>query len=297
MTIIEPKRQNPITIRLDEKYAYVVVDDGTVNPISLEEKTTISSENYGITIYTADGARQYYGTQSKIESVEIKDKYLVIYEEGKSIPWKIDKSGIAVNRSRFDENKEEDIKFVKEKYGLTKGDIPSLNDYEAYIEYVMEIEPKIEHPIGIYLNDEKYNHKDSFDENGKFIIPLSSLNPTIFVGIESPYFSLREGEGVMLDSNCNQYGFRVISSRKSKSFPTQCRILGAQLTRDNLITVYEEGKTIPWKINGDLEVEQYAMFVSISRSDIKYLEENFGLSKDDIENVNSYGLKYDNKEN
>lgn len=293
MALIEPKRQKPITIRLNEKRAYVVLDDETVDPISLEEKTPITSKNYGITVYTADGGRYYYKTQSNIVSAEIKRDYLIIYEEGKSIPWKISKKGICLNRARFDETKESDIKYVKDTYGLEKEAIPSINDYEPAVEYDVIIEPRVENPLTIMFNDEKYNREDFLDKEGKFKIDFSRINPTAISKNESVETPLKKG--VMYDPAHPHYGFKVMSARKSKIFETQCRIVAMEIRDDRLI-VYEEGKKTSWEIDINVDVEQWGQFLDISRQDIRYVEENFGLTRDDIEDINSYGLKYVNEE-
>ena len=245
-------------------------------------------------IYTADGARQYYGTQSKIVGAEMQDDHLIIYEEGKSIPWEFTKTSIVVNRARFDEKSEKDVEYVTQKLGLSKEDIPSLNDYEAYVSYVMTIEPKVLNPIVINFNDEKYNKDCYYDSNtGRFKIPFNQLDATIHIdGVDE---ILPLSNGVMLDSGRSHYGFKVISARKQQTFPTQCRLFGVQLV-DGLINVLEEGKYVSWKIDNNGDVIDYAKFLDIYQRDIDYLRETFGLSRDNIANVNSYGLKYVNKE-
>lgn len=295
MNLLEPKRHNPTVFRLGNIHSYAVVgDEYNPEPIPLDEKIEIKGNCYGMTIYTEDGSRQYYGTQSEIVAAEIKSGYLVVYEDGKSIPWKINKNGKVIRRSSFDAKQATDIKFVTRKYGLTKKDIPSLNDYEAYIENVTTVEPKVSCPILIDLRDSKYSQDCYFDENGKSKIPLEFLDATILVGQNAEKLPL--SHGVMLDDSKPKYGFKVINARRSETFPTQCPLVGVQVI-NGLITVYEQGKTIPWRIDINGSVQEYAQFVEASRRDVRYLSENLCLSKDDIANVNSYGLKYVNKEN
>ena len=293
MTLVEPQRKNPIVIRLNEKRAYVVLDDEFVEPISLEEKATITSQNYGMTIFTADGGKFYYKTQSNIISAAIEDDYLVIYEEGKSIPWKINKNGLLINSAKFDAKSKGDVDFVRKNYGLGKREIPSINDYESVVEYDVTIDPKLDNPLTIMFNDERYKSDDFLDKNGKIKIPFAYIKPTIIGKNESQETSLEKG--VMYDPRYPHYGFKVISARKSKVFATQCRITGAEIRENNLV-VYEEGKQTPWKIDINVDVIDWAKFLDISRRDVKYLEDNFGLSIDDVEEVNSYGLKYVNEE-
>lgn len=295
MNLLEPRRKNPTVFRLGEKQSYAVIgEEFDPEPISLDKKVDIGGDSYGMTIYTADGARQYYGTQSEIIAAEIKGKYLVVYEAGKSIPWKINKKGIALKSARFDENKAEDVNFVIQNYGLTKEDIPALNDYEAYIEYIMQVEPKVSKPITIDLRDPKYSQDCYLDEKGRTKIPLSMLDAKIFTSPNEEKLPL--ADGVMLDEKRQQFGFKVISAKKSETFPTQCPLAGVQV-RDGFIHVYEYGKTISWCLDVNGDVQEYAKFVDASRRDVRYLSEVLCQSKDDIENVNSYGLKYVNKEN
>ena len=293
MNLLEPKRQKPIIIRLQEKSAYVVVEDDSIDPISLEEKVTITSENYGITIYTADGARYYYKTQSNITNVKIERGYVIIYEKGKSIPWCINMKGLCLRRAKFDESKQSDIEHVEKTYGFGKKEIPYINDYEPCVEFDMLIEPKLDNPITIMLNDENYAQDCYLNKNGKTTIPFAYINPTVISKNDLEETSLTNG--VMYSPACPHYGFKVISARKSKVFKTQCRIQGVEI-RDDYLHVYEEGKYKPWKIDISLDVEDWAQFLDIYKRDVQYLKDNFGLSIDDVENVNSYGLRYVNKE-
>ena len=293
MAIIEPQRKNPIVIRLNEKRAYVVVDEDFVEPVSLENKANISSDNYGMTIFTADGAKFYYKTQSNIVSAELKNGYLIIYEAGKSIPWKINKDGACLSHAKFDATKESDIEYVRNAYNLGESDIPSINDYESAIESDVTIDTKIDNPITIMLNDEKYGSDDYLDDEGKIKIPFAYINPTVITKNETKETSIKP-KGVMYDPRNPHYGFKVISARKSKVFGTQCRIIGVEINDEDYLLIHEEGKRKTWKLDINLDVIDWAQFLDASRRDVQYLEDNFGLSKDDVEKVNSYGLKYVN---
>lgn len=293
MTLIEPIRQNPVVFRLGDSRNYAVVGaEYDTEPIPIDNRVAIPGDCFGMNIYTVDGRREYYGTQSKIVSAEIQDKNLVVYEEGKSIPWKFSKNGVVVNRACFDATKKEDVSYAKKKYGCSKRDIPNLNDYEAYIQYVMLIEERLQRPITIDLKDPHYSKACFLDKDGKYKVPFEYLDANIFVGSEK----LPLSKGVMLDEENPCYGFKIISVRKSETFPTQCPLVGVQVV-DGMIHILERGKTTPWRIDINGDVHEYAKFVDVSRRDIKYLNEKFGLSGDDVENVNSYGLKYVNKEN
>lgn len=140
----------------------------------------------------------------------------------------------------------------------------------------------------------KYGSDDYLDEKGKIKIPFFYIKPTVISKNDLKETSLEHG--VIYNPVHPHYGFKVISARKSKIFETQCRIYGVDI-KDDCLFVYEVGKQTPWKLDINLDVKDWAKFLDISRKDVRYLEENFGLSLDDVENVNSYGLKYVNEEN
>lgn len=72
------------------------------------------------------------------------------------------------------------------------------------------------------------------------------------------------------------------------SYFTQCQLFGVEV-ENGLLKVWEDGKTIPWRVDIRTgEVVDYARFSSLSRRDIKYLEEKFGLCIEDLDKVNSY---------
>lgn len=295
MNLLEPKRSNPVVFRLGRTHSYALVgEEYNPEPIILDAKQAIGGNCYGMTIYTEDGLREYFKTQLRIVSAEVKAGYLIVYEAGKSIPWRISQKGKVTRHAHFDAKNDDDVEFVREHYNLTRKAIPALNEYEAYVENVMQVEPKVSSPILIDLRDPKYSKDCYLDEKGKLKIPIEYLSATIVVGSELEKVPL--SKGIVIDEEKPKYGFKVIGARKSETFPTQCPLFGVQVV-DSLITIYEYGKTIPWKIDVNGDVLEYAQFLDASRRDVRYLSENLCLSKDDIENVNSYGLKYVNKEN
>lgn len=288
---IEPKRQNAAVFRISDRETYVVVaEEFNTPPTYINELTTIPGTCYGMDIYTADGRRQYYATQSRVMSAKMQDNHLIVYEEGKSIPWQFSRNGAVIKHAKFDENNKDDIKYVKETYGLSKKDIPHLNDYEAYVEYILQVEPKLNRPITIDLRDGK-NKERYIGADGKYQVPLGLIDASIFVESEK----LPLSNGVMLDRANPRFGFKVISIRDSKEYATQCPLIGVQVI-DGEVHIYEDGKTTPWRFTAEGDVLDYAKFFGCSRRDIRYIKDNFCLSSDEIVNINSYGLKYVNKD-
>lgn len=156
------------------------------------------------------------------------------------------------------------------------------------------LEPKLEGNITIDLRDPKYSEDIWIDKTGKTKIPLKLLDASILLNSQEDKLPL--SNGVMFDTAKPRYGFKVIGYRQSKTIPTQCPLIGVQIV-DEEVCIYEEGKMLPWRIAGNADVLDYAKFVAESRRDIKYIADEFSLSKDEVENINSYGLKYVSKEN
>lgn len=279
MGVFKPKRNRPITIRLGAT-SYVLADARNPEDHTIDNKGIIFLDShYGMDIIGDEGKKYRYGTQRKIDKVEMQDGYLIIYEEGKSIPWKIDINGVIINRAKFDSEK--DIRYVTKSLNLSKRDISKLNDYEPFIEednYL--ITPKTSNPLIIFLNDDN-----------KIKQVLNGIKPTIIakdVDYEMEYFS---------SSESNHYGFKVMGARKSMTFPTQCPIQGIFIEngRNGRIRVIEEGKSHAWRIGKDMTVKDYAHFDDYRMKDSLYLKKHFHIDKSDIDQVNSYGLKYINQ--
>lgn len=85
--------------------------------------------------------------------------------------------------------------------------------------------------------------------------------------------------GVMFGGN--HYGFHLLVEQDGElvatPYATQCRIVGVQIVGDTL-QVMEDHKYIPWRFNktsGELVNE--AVFSFLKRTEITYLQENFGI--------------------
>ncbi len=99
---------------------------------------------------------------------------------------------------------------------------------------------------------------------------------------EIPYYDLQIGCVI----GAKNYGFNIISSEKQDLYYTQCPIYGLEI-KNNLLTIYEEGKNIPWKFSLDGECIEDAKFLSISREDVRYLSTNLGVGSSSLEKVNA----------
>ncbi|MDE6292046.1 MAG: hypothetical protein K2L98_00020 [Bacilli bacterium] len=282
MSVFEPKIESPIIIRLGAKN-YVLADERNQSDACIDEKEIVFlGVHYGMEIIADDGKKYKYATQRRIEKVEMKDGFLIAYEEGKSIPWKINNEGSIITRAKFDEEK--DIRYVTRGLNLKAKDIPRLNAYEPVIEEVdCLITSRVSNPVVIFLNDDlKIKH------------PFSNIKPTIITKEsedEVDYFSTRDN---------THYGFKIIGSKRSVTYPTQCPIQGVSYrqykkSRTGRIIIHEQGKFHPWEITPNLIVKQFAYFNDFHDRDLEYLKENFGLNKKDVVKVNSYGLKYKGK--
>ncbi len=87
----------------------------------------------------------------------------------------------------------------------------------------------------------------------------------------------------------NHYGFCFKDGNGNTNFySTQCPLFGVEI-ENGILKVYEEGKSISWQIDVKTgEVKECAKFLNISRRDLNYLYERFGLEIDDLDKVNSY---------
>ncbi len=95
--------------------------------------------------------------------------------------------------------------------------------------------------------------------------------------------------GVVLSDE--RYGFTFIDEQGSEiEYGTQCPIFGIDIDKENKqVRVWEEGKSIPWRLAMKTgEVVDFAKFLDISKRDLQYLKDHFGLPKESIEEVNSY---------
>ncbi len=282
MSVFEPKIKNPITIRLGVK-SYVLADQKNPEEACINEKGVIyMTAHYGLNLITDNGKKYQYATQRSIEKVEMQDGYLIVYEAGKSIPWKINIEGIIITRAKFDEEK--DLQYVTKALNLKAKDIPRLNAYEPVIEEIdCLIQSRVSNPIVIFLND------DLKKKN-----PFSNIKPTIIT---------KEGEDELdcFSTHDNtHYGFKVISSKRSVTYPTQCPIQGVfyrqyKKSRGGRIIIHEQGKFHPWELSPNLTVKEFAHFNDFREQDMTYLKENFGIDKKDVAKVNAYGLKYKGK--
>lgn len=282
MSVFEPKSQSPIIIRLGAKN-YVLANQMNKDDACIDEKAIVFlGVHYGMDIIADDGKKYKYATQRRIEKVEMKDGFLIAYEEGKSIPWKINNEGLIITRAKFDEEK--DLRYVTRGLNLKAKDIPRLNAYEPVIEEVdYLIKPQVSNPIVIFLNDDlKISH------------PFTNIRPTIMIREDE-----EEHERFSACDNTH-YGFKIISSKKAVTYPTQCPIQGIFYHkygrgRGGRLIIREQGKFHPWEVETNLTVKEFAHFNDFREQDINYLKENFGIDKKNVEKVNAYGLKYKRK--
>lgn len=276
MSVFEPKYSSPITIRLGAN-SYILADGLNKEDTSLDSKAAIfMGIHYGMNIINDENKTYNYGTQRRIEKVKIQDDYLIIYEEGKSIPWKINMKGEIVARAKFDEEK--DLRYVTKALNLKKRDISKLNSYEPLIElkdYL--INPQVSNPIIIFLNDDK-RVKKAFHQVSPTIITKDSEE-------EMDFFNTRDN---------SHFGFKVIGAKKSITYPTQCPVYSVFVEegKNGRIIIRERGKFHPWQLSKKSDVLHYARFDTWREEDANYLKQNFDIDKKDIETVNSYGLKY-----
>lgn len=77
-------------------------------------------ENYGFTIIANKDGKSYYnhyGTEERIAAAGIEGDFLLIYEDGKTLPWRFSKDGSLVEEAVFDFRFNSDSEYY-EKYRL-----------------------------------------------------------------------------------------------------------------------------------------------------------------------------------
>lgn len=93
-------------------------------------------------------------------------------------------------------------------------------------------------------------------------------------------------KGAVFDGG--HYGFLLTDINDvTSTFETQCPISAAEVL-DGSLRVYEVGKFGYWKITMEGEVLEPAKFSKLSRRDIEYMVNAFGVRPEDIDSVNAY---------
>lgn len=88
-------------------------------------------------------------------------------------------------------------------------------------------------------------------------------------------------KGVMFGGE--HYGFDITFTESGEviSRGTQCKIGGVQIVGDN-VTILEENKYIPWRINKNSgEIVNEAKFSFLKKTEMAYLRENFGITDEE----------------
>lgn len=130
--LVESKRVNPLSISLNSnKQKYLLLGENSVIPdYNLRIGCIIGTKNYGFNIITPNNKKSYY-TQCPITAIEVKNRLLMIYEEGKYIPWKFSLDGNCINAATFLNISRKDVNYLTDKLSTHSSLLEQVNE-EAY---------------------------------------------------------------------------------------------------------------------------------------------------------------------
>lgn len=118
------------------------------------------------------------------------------------------------------------------------------------------------------------------------VLKVTNIPGELIIGDEEKD-SIKSQHGAVFSED--HYGFCLSTLEKGKiAYPTQCPIFGVEVV-NGVLRILEDGKFTPWSIDVKTgEILECAKFLNISRRDIRYLKDHFGLGLEDMDRVNSY---------
>lgn len=138
---IKLKFENQVNFSISENIlkCFVLPDDNHKDIISLEHGVIFGEQHFGFTVKSDKKEKtEAYSTQCRVDSAEMVDGKLKVYEEGKMFPWVFKSDGTLVKSATFNELSRKDIDYVKEQVGdFPDKDIPKvlqkINSYKEGI--------------------------------------------------------------------------------------------------------------------------------------------------------------------
>lgn len=247
---LDMKILNPINIKLGKDSNVILADNKEKKDLPLEPGALFEGEHYGFVLisdYNGKQTETVYATQCKLEAVCIEGGDLKIFEEGKKVPWRFDKTGKLKN-SILDEFTDD----FKRK----------IDDF--IVESVMNMEnPVLLNPIRINIAKSPEQSVILKDERIK---KDYSLYPGLVLG--NVHF------GFILVVNTEE-------GEKEIAYPTQNRItaIGCEHSFFDDLRIFEDGKYHPWLFSHDGKLKKEAAYNPYSRRDEAFIQEHFGSSE------------------
>lgn len=247
---LEAKILNPVSIRLGKNYNIIMEDEKTHKEYPLIPGVMFGGEHYGFVLITEHNGKQretVYPTQCKIQAIGINGGILKVFEDGKKLSWRFDKTG-KLEHSTFDDFTDEfrsNFDIIVENYDMFMG------------------EPTLMNPLNIKISRNPEESVILKDENIKEDYPLYP--------------------GVMLGNV--HYGFILIidtdKGQKEVVYPTQNRIdaVGIEGNIYGDLKVFENGKYHPWLFGYDGKFKKEASYNQYSRRDKAFVEDCYGLNE------------------
>lgn len=253
--LLEAKISNPVRIRLGKNSNFIMADEKNKENHPLIPGALFGGEHYGFILIVDYNGKQkefVYPTQCKIEGAGILNNILNIFEEGKKIAWKFDKSG-NLEHSAFDEFTDEfrsKFDVVGENYDMFMGKPILINPINIKI----ALDPE----ESVILKD------DDVQEN-------YPLFPGVMLGTEHYGFVL------LIDS---------ANGQKEIIYPTQNRIEAVGIEKSTYhseLKIFEKSKYHPWVFTPDGKFKSESSYNQYSRRDKLFVKECYGLNENSSE--------------
>lgn len=257
---IDAKILNPVSIRLGKNYNIILEDEKTSEEYPLIPGVVFGGEHYGFVLITEHNGKQretVYPTQCKIQAIGLEEDVLKVFEEGKKLSWRFDKTG-NLEHSTFDDFTDE----------FRSNFASSVENYNMVKE-----EPTLMNPLNIKIS--KNPEKSVILKDGD-IKKDYSLYPGAILG------NVHYGFILTIDTDEGQ---------KEVAYPTQNRIDAVGIEGDICgdLKIFEKGKYHPWIFGYDGEFKSESSYNPYSRRDKAFIEDVYGLDMEDA--VESFKLK------
>lgn len=247
---LEAKMQDPICIKIGKDSNVILADKENKEEHPLVPGAMFGGEHFGFIIISDNNGKQrecFYPTQCRIEAIGIEGGVLKIFEEGKKLSWRFNKTG-KLEYSAFGDFTDE----FRRKFDTI------VENYDMFMG-----EPKLENPLRVQISLDPEKSMILQDEFVKKDYPLCP--------------------GVMLGTL--HYGFILIFNtehgKREVVYPTQNRIdaIGIEGHCYNDLKVFENGKYHPWVFTFDGKFKKQASYNQYSKRDKKFVEEVYDLNE------------------
>ena len=246
---IDGKIQKPISIRLGKYNDIIIEDENRHEQIPLVPGLMLGGEHYGFVLISERNGKQtetVYSTQCRIDAIGMENEALIVFEDGKKLPWRFSKNG-KLEHSTLDDFTDE---------FRSKFDVFTEN------ETMFIGEPTLMNPISIRIEKNPEKSKILKDDIVDKDYPL---HPGAVFG------DVHYGFILIIDTDHGQ---------KEVVYPTQTKLYAAATEGAFYedLKIFEDGKYHPWRFDCNGDLKEIASYNPYSRRDQEYVEDHYGLS-------------------